>query len=555
MIPARAFRKYAREGLLLSIRFWVFALAQSAFFVIAADETYAAGEGSLIMDTLALTACCCLVLSLWSVAWEACSRCCCATPPIFTKTAGRPSSSSSSSFFSCCWCSSSEKEDAWLLRGQSMACGACMFVIAYSIHGMAWLPQVSMAAAAVLCSFLFCGASAIATTKKKDSIIIITTTTLLTENADEPQPRRRSRKGAAFAVLIAVGLLTVNGFLEKPQQWTPHNVWLGFVLPSASAVALCRCSLLAARHGIHADRVMALAMPSVGIVSLTFLSLYVPSFAVVPLKNQSAAGFFNAITSASASWEACYRALVMSSAGQTRNNASAADALYEMFIMWPNSSSSSPQNNNNSLVGWFWHDFWMNQTAAVAAPFDMMRPRGTAATLALVAAPMLLWGELTVFLAGFFRGRSQSTLGVWLLAMTATQMWWHGGATPPLIAVLVLVNLALLVCILPDEMRMRDDDDAAVLLFSIEEDIDDDDDDLPLQQARHGIFCGQTKKHQDDDDEAQLVPMMMMQRASAHTEQLAGCCNNDNNNNDAGKNNAKDVGDDDDTRAEAAAAR
>ncbi len=143
--------------------------------------------------------------------------------------------------------------------------------------------------------------------------------------------------------------------------------------------------------------------------------------------------------------------------------------LYEMFMRdaWPEFVNTT----NNSSEVWriaeearAWTSdavrFVSNQTRVyypyLAAPtalfsFGTIQPRGAASTLACIAAPLLLWCTLTVFTAGFFRGRGKSTVAVWLIAVAACQIWWRG-VTLPLIAVIVLVKLALFLCILPDEM-------------------------------------------------------------------------------------------------------
>jgi hypothetical protein len=107
--------------------------------------------------------------------------------------------------------------------------------------------------------------------------------------------------------------------------------------------------------------------------------------------------------------------------------------------------------------------FVTNQTEAyysyLSAPtaifsFGTIRPRGAAATLASVAAPLLLWSALTVFTAGVFRGRGKSTVSVWLLSAAVCHIWWRG-VTLPLIAVIVVVKLALVFFILTDEMKRQ----------------------------------------------------------------------------------------------------
>jgi hypothetical protein len=288
MLP---FSAYAMEGVLLTIRFWTFALTQSAFAIIAADYNEK-GEWS-IMENLALTACCCLVITLWSMAWERCMVTCCGgtdTKKYYSSRFFRTYYWNSYDDINRNSDSGEEEEDliinlqnkqpikcsdpiafTWLLRGQSIACGACLFVIAYSLPGMAWLPQVSMAAAATACCF--CG--------------------------------EKRRQVSAFLVYLAVLLLAINGFFSRPQEWTPHNLWLGVVMPGGSAIVLSKCSIIAARHGVRADRAIALSMPSVGIASLTFLSMYVPS----PLKPiaprvfaNDTHGFYDELGSATAAW-------------------------------------------------------------------------------------------------------------------------------------------------------------------------------------------------------------------------------------------------------------
>jgi hypothetical protein len=280
----RIIQAYAREGLFITIRFWIFALTQSAFAIIADD--YQENSEWRIVDNIALTACCCLVITLWSVVWEKC---------MVTFCDGTDTKKYySSRFYRRYYWNSYEdvtgddEQDtlvvgevnkdgikcsdpeafAWLLRGQAVACGACLFVVAYSLHGTAWLPQVSMAAAATLCCF-----------------------------GGRPTV-------SSILVILGVTLLAANGFFSHPQEWTPHNLWLGVVMPAGSAVVMSKCSLIAARHNVRADRAIALSMPAAGIASLTFLSLYTPSPKKTPslYALNATHGFYDELESASAAW-------------------------------------------------------------------------------------------------------------------------------------------------------------------------------------------------------------------------------------------------------------
>ena len=591
------FRLYAKECLLHNIRFLVFALTQSAFGVIARDSEMA-GEWGL-MENIALSGCACLVIAALSTVSDQCRN-------------KSPQSVSAINYYLCrnfqhhhittntaaaspiIAFSYDTPGTKWLLRGQSIACGVFLFVIGYSIHGTAWLPQISMAAASVCCIFFYdspnnqpCIANTFTATATNHTTMDIKADDGYTKhaedafsinsdenainnnsakiyycNADEEkqalyanidnpkikgQKKRKKTLATAICMLFAVFLLAGNGFFSRPQEWTPHNMWLGVVMPSVSAVILCKCSELASNYGIHADRAVAFGMPSVGLTALTFLSLYTPSslynvLSIADNNNKnisqilSKKEFLDAFSTTAASWHylipyqnnninkmdnasdgAMYWYRIFAEDTLTPNNmnhifgfnaaiqnGSLLDTYYNFFFDGSSSSSSGNDNNvmnnmndNNTthhdnnfatirpkngsggqkivsimIIGDNNHDetkkgvwraaekawgYVSNQTYQYqmyiipVTFFGIIRPRSSIAIWAAFLAPVLLWWTLTIFMAGFFRGRKKSVVAVWLLSSIVCQLGWHG-ITFPLILALLFVKLALFLDILPGEL-------------------------------------------------------------------------------------------------------
>jgi hypothetical protein len=147
-----------------------------------------------------------------------------------------------------------------------------------------------------------------------------------------------------------------------------------------------------------------------------------------------------------------------------------------------NSSGKMDQNiveiYNHNQKQWTWHaaekawDYVSNQTYQYqlyiipATLFGTIRPRTSLAILASVAAPILLWSSMTIFLAGFFCGRRKSVVAVWLLSVIACQLWWHG-ITVPLILALIIVKMALIFDILPNELSTQPNSPEEVVLSSV----------------------------------------------------------------------------------------
>jgi hypothetical protein len=645
------FRLYAKECLLLNIRFWVFAIAQSAFIIIANDsEKEGIGEWGL-MENIALSGCACLIVAILSVAFNICrnspfvlprstmnhyliylrnSHCntTVSSPDITNNhTTGRHSETD--------FLDDDNKGIKWVLCGLSIACGIFLFVMGYSIHGTTWLPQISMATVSVICIFfdgISCHYYCNRGTKNKHSINYdaahnntdydtdandtndntvphdhilcgnnnssnnnkhnqsgppktdsgnITAMTSIEESNHETfsidsdenstqsfffnreemrstnsrindnngitskimkgHPKKKTI-ATAICMLFAVFLLGGNGFFLRPQEWTPHNMWLGLIMPSASAVVLCKCSELATNYGIQADRVVAFGMPSVGLTALTFLSLYSPPslYSVLSTPNnidpQSKQEFLNAFSSSSAAWQMFlpyqnnnynasaetmywYRMFVRDTLtpsdmnnvlidtfglNKASKNGSLLDTYYNLFFdnnneaykamhydhvddatklkNMSNSSGKMDQNiveiYNHNQKQWTWHaaekawDYVSNQTYQYqlyiipATLFGTIRPRTSLAILASVAAPILLWSSMTIFLAGFFCGRRKSVVAVWLLSVIACQLWWHG-ITVPLILALIIVKMALIFDILPNELSTQPKSPEEVVLSSV----------------------------------------------------------------------------------------
>jgi hypothetical protein len=162
----------------------------------------------------------------------------------------------------------------WALWFYVYACGISLFVLGYCIHGMSMLPQIStIIASMVVWPWLV-------SVSKNDN-----------NNSNNNMYEHTGASKDAFlmwfpmgnlsslGVCISLCLAVLDDIIAGPHDWilwVSKNLWMGIVVPAMCSALLCKCSQQASAMHISGDKVLMFAMPSLAMMSVTFLSIYFP---------------------------------------------------------------------------------------------------------------------------------------------------------------------------------------------------------------------------------------------------------------------------------------
>ena len=281
--------EYLRQALRFFFYFSIFFLLQVECAVIWSDDAAADSRGKqpmMIIRALVTTACCCLAIAGW--VWM------CEIGRVIYHYAFIKNSTTTSQAVSL------RKGFEYLQKSisQSSSCGFSLFVVMYSMHGMAWFPQISLCAAAIL-GFIPESTRLAATfvtqavvnnhnhnhnnnkskgnkpekeeESKKDAAVMDeiadSACALLPQAAsdnfnklkeeiekeekeedcyalDLETPKTKSKKQGWFRwdyrlLLIPCLLLLMYNLFVYPEQMRAHDIWLGCFLPLGSVAWLC----------------------------------------------------------------------------------------------------------------------------------------------------------------------------------------------------------------------------------------------------------------------------------------------------------------------------
>ena len=426
----------------LNIQFWLFLLLQLVFSALSdpANHQYR------MTNALVATACCVIVLALWLFFLE-----------ILKWT------------FASYYLTSRLHGGALLqhIRGVFLVnsraeCGLVLFVLAYSIHGMQWLPQTT-AFIALLLMPVFAAFQHrrqwLVNLQDNDGVGTATTTTILSSAKKRRNNRRKSLK--EFCLLfIPWCLLLVFDCTVLRDEFRVHDLWFGCVLPFSSIVWLC-CFLGEQQHNnaeeeeedqkssSGAHRVLFPALLPMTLLSISILSVCMPA--------QECASELGALTGGprmdnNGSGAVDTMGLLMMPRGEfdhyAGNNTTAAATLPGsfLFLLFPENSTTKQYFEQTA-------QFIANKTnmyyRVLTIPsnffgFGTVPIHTEVSLLALFAAPMLLWSALRLVIERLSQGRLQGVMAVWLLSSVAKNMVQHGPAIVLLILILLFVKASLL---------------------------------------------------------------------------------------------------------------
>ncbi len=307
----------------------------------------------------------------------------------------------------------------WELWYNIYACGLSIFVFGYSINGLSLLPEVS----AIL-----------------SSIVIF------------PLVYKKSNRFqmiAAVGVALSLVLIAIGDIAIDPRtwiQWMWNNLWLGILVPIMCINVLGKCSIQAKALGVSAQNILKFAMPSLAMLSVTYLSFmavpYPDTFSIVNIETN-----------------------------QTHENSSYVLALNDNFNKANQNTSSSllPQSEFAQLLSnWgnssqikYMQDF-LNSRKGFEAIFEV---KTAASIISILLAPVFLWCTMITMIGAAMRGttNAQNAFSAYALVLVVKQFILTTGEHDDRAWVIAAIVMAVPACIMTIFAEVYDENNECCL--------------------------------------------------------------------------------------------
>ena len=272
----------------------------------------------------------------------------------------------------------------WALWYYVYACGISLFVFGYSITGLSMLSDVS---AILSCVIVF---PILFKTKHK-------------ENCAKVGSWFPIQILCTIGMSISLCMMAVGDAIHKHDvaiQWLSNNIWLGVFLPMICSSLLCKCSEQAKAMRLSPERVLMFAMPSLAMLSVTYLSFYLPT--IIEEKCQQTqidtAEVYNNLSK-----------VIFSYNDSSKNHTTQESDFYLQFWSWSNSSQMQA----------------MRTFFEARKGFDLflLEDGSTLLTFFILISPLMLWATMVTIIGAASRGISntQSALSGYTLVLTVKQ--------------------------------------------------------------------------------------------------------------------------------------
>ena len=333
----------------------------------------------------------------------------------------------------------------WALWFYIYACGISLFVLGYCIHGMSMLPQISTIIASMIVW------PWIASVSKNDDDNIYKNSGPEKDGLLLWFPIGNL---SSLGVCISLCLVVLDDIIAGPHAWilwVSKNLWMGIIVPAMCSALLCKCSQQASIMHIAGDKVLMFAMPSLAMMSVTFLSIYFPMHGVfssedffhvngINTNNKSLNLFsdyyyYNSnVPSAPANFNKSFSDdRYDSNYGSMDGDNNITSDYYDNIssMMFENKSVDIILNNNNYGLDMFY--YWGNYTQFMIEKFVESKSGwdfhpflgvGWVSIFLTVIAPVCLWFAMIAVIAAAIKSVSgiQSTLSGIALVATIRQL-------------------------------------------------------------------------------------------------------------------------------------
>jgi hypothetical protein len=342
----------------------------------------------------------------------------------------------------------------WALWYYVYACGISLFVFGYSLTGLSFLSEIS---ALISCVIVF----PIIFKNKHQNINC-------TKVGSWFPVQILSTIGIAISLcMMAIGY-TIHSHDSMAAQWISNNIWLGILLPVICSSLLCKCSEQANAMRLSPERVLMFAMPSLAMLSVTYLSFFIPTImiqdecpttVITNSKDQLAEAFDNIS-------KAIFNNDNKNNSERLFNKTLTQESdFYLQFWAWSNSSQMQAMRSFFEARKGF--DFFLEDGNPLLSVFVLI-------------SPLMLWCTMVTIIGAASRGISntQSALSGYTLVLTVQQYLLKSSPYWVIAAMVIIVPS----CTLAILAEVYDDSETQECgcrrLKSKSIDMEDDDDDV-----------------------------------------------------------------------------